>query len=62
MFAIMMALSNLGTAIGEGVATSLSDNLGFSTVFISLAALNIVTLFTLWRLFKKAPDLDLVKV
>lgn len=61
MFAIMMALSNLGTAIGEGLATSLSDNLGFSGVFLSLAALNVVSLFTLWRLFKKAPDLDLVK-
>jgi PAT family beta-lactamase induction signal transducer AmpG len=61
MFAIMMALSNLGTAIGEGVATSLSDNLGFSTVFISLAVLNVLTLYILRRLFRKAPDLGFVK-
>lgn len=61
MFAIMMALSNLGTAIGEGVATSLSDNLGFSTVFVTLAVLNILTILILWRLFRKAPELGLVK-
>ena len=61
MFAIMMALSNLGTAVGEGLATSLTDNLGFSPVFWSLAAFNIITFFVLWLLFKKAPDLDLVR-
>ena len=37
MFAIMMAISNIGTAIGEGVATSLTDDIGFATVFIGLA-------------------------
>jgi PAT family beta-lactamase induction signal transducer AmpG len=59
MFAIMMALSNLGTAVGEGLATSLTDNIGFSAVFLSLAAFNITAFFVLWLLFKKAPDLDL---
>lgn len=61
MFAIMMALSNLGTALGEGLATSFSDDLGFSAVFCGLAVLNLATLFILRRLFKKAPDLDLAK-
>jgi PAT family beta-lactamase induction signal transducer AmpG len=61
MFAIMMALSNLGTAVGEGLATSLTDNIGFSAVFLSLAAFNITSFFVLWLLFKKAPNLDLVK-
>jgi len=61
MFAIMMALSNLGTAVGEGLATSLTDDMGFSPVFWSLAAFNIITFFVLWLLFKKAPDLDLVR-
>jgi PAT family beta-lactamase induction signal transducer AmpG len=59
MFAIMMALSNLGTAVGEGLATSLTDNIGFSAVFLSLAAFNAIPFLVLWMLFKKAPDLDL---
>jgi PAT family beta-lactamase induction signal transducer AmpG len=60
-FAIMMALSNLGTAVGEGLATSLTDNIGFSPVFWALAAFNITSLLAIWLLFKKAPDLDLVR-
>jgi PAT family beta-lactamase induction signal transducer AmpG len=61
LFAIMMALSNIGTAVGEGLATSLTNDIGFSAVFLSLAAFNITSFFVLWLLFKKAPDLDLVK-
>ncbi len=61
MFAIMMALSNLGTAVGEGLATSLTDNIGFSAVFFSLAVFNIATFFVLWLFFRKAPELDLVR-
>ena len=56
MFAIMMALSNVGTAIGEGVATGLTDNIGFSAVFWLLAGLNVLTLPILWALFRAAPD------
>jgi PAT family beta-lactamase induction signal transducer AmpG len=53
MFAVMMALSNLGTAIGEGVATGLTDNLGFTMVFWLLAGINLMTLSILWGLFKR---------
>ncbi|MCA9978642.1 MAG: MFS transporter, partial [Anaerolineales bacterium] len=56
MFAIMMALSNLGTAVGEGIATGLTDNIGFSPVFWLLAALNIVLFPILWGLFKTDSD------
>lgn len=59
MFAIMMALSNVGTAVGEGVATGLTDNISFSSIFWLLAAINILTLLILWRLFKVAPELEL---
>jgi PAT family beta-lactamase induction signal transducer AmpG len=52
MFAIMMAVSNLGTAIGEGVATGLTDDIGFTAVFWLLAAVNLVTLPLLWGLFR----------
>lgn len=57
MFAIMMALSNVGTAIGEGVATGLTDDLGFALVFRLLAGVNIVILPILWGLFRVAPEL-----
>jgi MFS family permease len=57
MFALMMALSNVGTAIGEGVATGLTDNIGFSAVFWLLAGLNVVTFPILWGLFKLVPEI-----
>jgi PAT family beta-lactamase induction signal transducer AmpG len=56
MFAIMMGISNLGSAVADGAATALSDDLGFSMVFWLLAAINLVTLPVLVRLFKKAPE------
>lgn len=57
MFAIMMALSNLGTAVGEGVATSLTDSMGFRAVFWALAAANLIVVPILWGLFKVAPEI-----
>lgn len=57
MFAIMMAVSNLGTAVGEGVATGLTDDIGFAAVFWLLAGLNVVTLPMLWALFRAAPEI-----
>jgi predicted MFS family arabinose efflux permease len=57
MFAIMMGISNLGSAVADGLATALSDDLGFSVVFWLLAVINLVTLPVLWRLFKKAPEM-----
>ena len=59
MFAIMMAFSNLGTAIGEGMATGLTDNMSFSNIFWLLAGINIITILSLWGLFKIAPDLNI---
>ena len=57
VFAIMMGISNLGSAVADGLATALSDDLGFSVVFWLLAVINLVTLPVLWRLFKKAPEM-----
>lgn len=57
MFAIMMGISNLGSAVADGLATALSDDLGFAMVFWLLAAINLVTLPVLARLFKKAPEI-----
>lgn len=53
MFAIMMGISNLGAAIGDGAATALSDNLGFSAIFVLLAIINLITIPLLALLFRK---------
>jgi predicted MFS family arabinose efflux permease len=58
-FALMMALSNIGTAIGEGVATGMTDNIGFSAVFWLLAGINLLTFPILWGLFKITPKLTI---
>lgn len=52
MFALMMAISNIGAAIGEGVATGLTDNLGFQPVFFILAAFNVVVVPFVFMIFK----------
>lgn len=57
MFAMMMGVSNLGAAVGDGVATALSDNLGFPTVFTLLAAINLITIPVLAYLFRTHTDL-----
>ncbi len=57
VFAIMMGISNLGSAVADGLATALSDDLGFTAVFWLLALINLITLPVLGRLFKKAPEI-----
>lgn len=56
MFALMMAVSNIGTAIGEGVATGLTDDVGFTPIFFGMAALNILVLPLLMGFFRLAKD------
>jgi predicted MFS family arabinose efflux permease len=57
MFAIMMGISNLGSAVADGAATALSDDWGFRTVFWVLAAVNLATLPVLRALFRAAPEI-----
>ncbi|MBN1260199.1 MAG: MFS transporter [Anaerolineae bacterium] len=57
MFAIMMGISNLGSAVADGGATALSDNLGFAIVLFVLAGINLLTLPILGQLFKAAPEI-----
>ena len=59
MFAIMMGISNLGAAVGDGAATALSDNLSFPGVFASLAIINLLSMPVLVLLFRTNPDLEL---
>ena len=51
-FAIMMAVSNIGTAIVEGVATTLSFKIGFQLVFLVLAGFNFINLLILYLYFR----------
>jgi PAT family beta-lactamase induction signal transducer AmpG len=44
MFAILQTMANIGIGAGEGVATSLSDNLGFATVFRTFGLANLVVI------------------
>ncbi|MCP5096909.1 MAG: MFS transporter [Chloroflexi bacterium] len=57
MFALMMAISNVGVAIGEGFGTSLTDNIGFTAVFAIFAAINLINFPILRHLFKIAPEI-----
>lgn len=59
MFAISMAFANIGWAIGDGVSTSLTDNIGFSNVFLMLAGVNLLALPVIWLMFKIAPKHEL---
>jgi PAT family beta-lactamase induction signal transducer AmpG len=59
MFAIMMGISNLGSAVADGAATALSDDLGFTPVFLVLAGINLLTIPVLARLFRLAPEVAL---
>jgi predicted MFS family arabinose efflux permease len=42
MFALFQMMANIGMAAGEGVFTSLSARLGFTTLFVLLAAANLL--------------------
>ena len=42
MFALFQMMANIGMAAGEGVFTSLSDRIGFTTVFVLLAVANLL--------------------
>jgi predicted MFS family arabinose efflux permease len=44
MFAILQTMANVGLALGEGVATSLSDNIGYSAVFRNFALGNLLAI------------------
>ena len=61
MFALFQMMANIGIASGEGIATSLSDNLGFNGVFRLLALFNIILIpwaFFILRRFRSEPDVE----
>lgn len=44
MFAIFQTFANIGIAAGEGIGTSLSDNIGFTGVFRTFALINLIVI------------------
>ncbi|MCB1315487.1 MAG: MFS transporter [Leptospiraceae bacterium] len=52
MFAIMMAISNAGTAAAEAIMTPLTDVIGFAGVFRILAACSVLIFPVLWAFFR----------
>lgn len=55
MFAILMAIANIGTGIGLGVSGSLVDSVGYSSTFIIIALLNLLGFLLLPIIFRKQP-------
>lgn len=51
MFAILMAVANLGTGIGLGLAGGLVDSVGFASTFAILAVINLAGLILLPAIF-----------
>jgi len=61
MFAISMAVSNIGQAVGDGVATGMTDNIGFINVFRVVALINLLVFPVLVGVFRMAPQTELVE-
>lgn len=57
IFAIFMMFSNVGTSIGEGIATSLTAVYGFRPVFFALAIGALLVIPLLWLVFRLEPRL-----
>ena len=61
MFAILQTMSNIGLGAGEGVSTALTDNLGFSSIFLAAGTANLLVIpmvmYSL-RLFRRASETD----
>ncbi len=58
MFAISMAVSNIGQAAGDGIATGLTDNIGFVNVFRVVALFNLIVFPLLAVVFRTAPKVE----
>jgi predicted MFS family arabinose efflux permease len=52
MYAILMAVANIGTGIGLGLTGLLSKNFGYSTAFIILAVSNLLALPLLGMMYR----------
>jgi MFS transporter, PAT family, beta-lactamase induction signal transducer AmpG len=63
MYAILMAMSNLGSGIGLSAGGWISDAIGFRSTFLFFAALNLLVLPLLPLIFrKKGPGIEEKKI
>jgi predicted MFS family arabinose efflux permease len=53
MFSILMAVTNIGQAVGLGLAGFFSDSWGFKSTFVIMALLNLLALPFLPLIFGK---------
>ena len=58
MFALLMAVANIGTAIGLALSGALADGIGFRPTFIIFGLLNLIVLPMLPAIFNKKPALE----
>jgi MFS transporter, PAT family, beta-lactamase induction signal transducer AmpG len=58
MFALLMAVANIGTGIGYPLSGALADSIGFRLTFVIFGLLNLIVLPMLPVIFKKAPALE----
>ncbi len=54
MFAILMAIANIGTGVGLPISGLLSDSIGFRWTFVLIAILNVLIIPLLPGIFKKS--------
>ena len=62
MFAILMAVANVGTGIGLGASGALVDMIGFRLTFAVVAALNLFVLPLIPGIFRKSAPAEAVQV
>jgi predicted MFS family arabinose efflux permease len=55
MFAIFMAVANIGTGVGFAVSGSLVDSIGYRYTFVVLAALSLLVLPLIPVIFRRRP-------
>jgi len=53
MFSILMAVTNVAQGVGMGVSGALADGIGFRATFLVLAALNVLAIPLMPRVFGK---------
>jgi PAT family beta-lactamase induction signal transducer AmpG len=58
MFAILMAISNVGTGVGFAVSGSLVDSIGYRMTFVVMAVLNLLTLPLLPLIFRRGKEVQ----
>jgi len=60
MFAILMAVANIGTGIGLGLSGFMADTIGFGSAFLVIAAMNLLALPLIRKIFTGKRDMQTI--